>query len=415
MFEKLHPFALALILGFLIGVEREYHDQTAQKTLGVRTFALVALTGALAAWIKTPPLAAVLAGAVFALVLMGYWRQTAGKGRNADPGLTTEVAALITFAMGYVLVNDVRLGVVLGLTTLALLISRDWLHRFVREKLRQQELSAAAILVILFFGISPFLPDHAVDPLGMINPRHLLMLFTLIALLQFTGYAAGRLFGARVGLALSGFLGGLVSSTAVFVGLAQTRRDNIKYEKSVIAHALFALAATLVELGLVIVLANTQLAVQLALPLLVMLSSCSAIAFLLARGEPGHRGSVRVRDPVNFRSVLKLALLLAGLIALVNLAHRLFQDRGLWLVAGISGLFELQGVCLAIALDLQRGAIPMASGTIAILLAIAASFVSKIGIILFTHRDSFGLKVAAILLVVLGAGFGAALLPPAFF
>lgn len=408
MFEKLHPFALSLILGFLIGIEREYHDKTAQKTLGVRTFAFVALSGALAAWVQAPLLAAALAGAVFALVLMGYWRQTAGKGRAADPGLTTEIAALVTFAMGYVLVNDVRLGVVLGLTTLALLISRDWLHRFVREKLRQEELTAAAVLVILFFGVAPFLPDRTVDPLGIINPRHLLMLFTLIALLQFTGYAASRVFGSRAGLAFSGFLGGLVSSTAVFVGLAQTRRDNHHEERPVIAHALLAIAATLLELALVLMLANTVLAMQLALPILAMLSSCIGLALLLSRGKTGQRSSMPVRDPVNFRSVLKLALLLAGLIALVNLAHQIFHDRGLWLVAGISGLFELQGVSLAIALDLQRGVIPIASGMIAVLLAISASFVSKIAIILFTHRDRFGLRLIALLVAVLLAGLGAA-------
>ncbi|HMY10913.1 MAG TPA: DUF4010 domain-containing protein, partial [Turneriella sp.] len=313
MLQEIHPFVLSLILGLLIGVEREHNERGAQKTLGVRTFAFVALAGSLAAWLKNPVLAAVLGIAIFALILLGYWRSTGGHKKNADPGLTTEIAAIVTFCTGYVLIHSVKLGILIGLTTLALLISRGWMHRFVREKLRKQELTAAAVLIILFFGVAPFLPDATIDPLGIVNPRSLLMLFALIALLQFAGYAANRLFGARSGLALSGFLGGFVSSTAVFVALPETRRSNPREEWLVTSHALLAVSATLIQLGLVVTLAEPALAASLALPLLVMVLTSGAIALLLARGNASKGGRTTLRDPVDFRSVLKLALVLGGL------------------------------------------------------------------------------------------------------
>lgn len=410
--QEIHPFALSLILGLLIGVEREHNERGAQKTLGVRTFAFVALAGSLAAWLKNPALAAVLGTAIFALILLGYWRSTGGEKKNADPGLTTEIAAIVTFCTGYVLIHSVKLGILIGLTTLALLISRGWMHRFVREKLRKQELTAAALLIILFFGVAPFLPDATVDPLGIVNPRSLLMLFALIALLQFAGYAANRLFGARSGLALSGFLGGFVSSTAVFVALPETRRSNPNEEWLVTSHALLAVSATLIQLGLVITLAETALAASLAVPLLVMVLTSAAIALLLARGNASKGGRTQLRDPVDFRSVLKLALVLGSLIAMVNLVHRAFDDRGLWLVAGISGLFELQGVSLAIALDLKRGAVSLQASSVAVLVAVAASFVSKLAIVAFAHRDRFGLRLAATLLLVMATGVAVAMLQP---
>ncbi|GAB4432627.1 MAG: MgtC/SapB family protein [Turneriella sp.] len=408
MLHEIHPFALSLILGLLIGVEREHNEKTAQKTLGVRTFAFVALAGSLAAWLKNPPLAAVLAVAIFALILLGYWRSTSGHKQNADPGLTTEIAAIVTFCTGYVLIHSVKLGILIGLTTLALLISRGWIHRFVREKLRKQELTTATVLIILFFGVAPFLPDATIDPWGIVNPRSLLMLFTLIALLQFAGYAANRLFGARSGLALSGFLGGFVSSTAIFIALPETRRANPREDRLVIAHALLAVSATLIQLGLVITLAEKRLALALSLPLLVMNLTSTAIALILARGNDGKGGKTALRDPVEFRSVLKLALVLGGLIALVNLVHRAFDDKGLWLIAAVSGLFELQGVSLAIALDLKRGAISLQASSVAVMVAVAASVVSKLAIVAFAHRDRFGVRLAATLLLVWAAGIAVA-------
>lgn len=414
MLQEIHPFALSLILGLLIGTEREHNERGAQKTLGVRTFAFVALSGSLAAWLTNPALAAVLGLAIFALILLGYWRSTGEGKKHADPGLTTEIAAIVTFCTGYVLNHNIRLGILFGLATLALLISRGWMHRFVREKLRKQELTAAAVLIILFFGVAPFLPDGPVDPLGIVKPRSLLMLFALIALLQFAGYAANRLFGARSGLALSGFLGGFVSSTAVFVALPETRRSNLRDEYLVTSHALLAVSATLIQLGLVVTLAEPALAAALVFPLLAMIVTSAALALLLARGNAGKGGKTTLRDPVDFRSVLKLALVLGGLIAMVNLVHRAFDDWGLWLMAGISGLFELHGVSLAIALDLARGAVSLSASAIAVMMAIVASFISKLGIVAFAHRDSFGVRLSAALALVLASGIAVALLQGAF-
>ncbi len=404
MLEEIHPFALSLILGLLIGVEREQNERGAQKTLGVRTFAFVALAGSLAAWLKNAPLAVAIAVAVFTLILLGYWRSTHGNKKNIDPGLTTEMAAIVTFCTGYVLIHSTKLGILIGLTTLALLISRGWMHEFVREKLRKQELTAAAVLIILFFGVAPFLPDKTIDPLGIFNPRSLLMLFALIALLQFAGYAANRLFGARSGLALSGFLGGFVSSTAIFVALPETRRANPQDDRLITAHALLAVSATLLQLMLVLTLAQAILAKTLALPLFTMVLISGALALLMSRGSAGKGGKTTLAAPVDFQSVLKLALVLGGLIALVNLVHRAFDDRGLYLVAGISGLFELQGVSLAIALDLKRGAASLKASSISVLIAVAASFVSKLSIVALAHRDRFGLRLAALLLLVVTSG-----------
>ncbi len=406
MLDQLHPFALSLIMGLIIGVEREHHHRHSGQPIGVRTFALVALSGTACAYLNMAWLTSVVSGAIFVLVALSYWRTT--ERSSTGVGLTTELAAIVVFCTGYIFYRDTAIGLVTGLSTLALLISRDWLHHFVREKLQQSELQAAAILAIAIFGVVPFLPGRPIDPLGVINPRQLVTLLSLIGMLQFAGYATRRMFGGRAGLALSGFLGGIVSSTAVFLGLKDVLHDHTNSERAVMASALFANAASLSELAIVLGMGSVSLLQAIAPPLGTLIALNLVIAAVLFRRQADTAGEAETGRPLNVLSVLKLGLLVFALVALVNLAHRVLQNTGLWLVAFLSGLFELQGVSLAIALDLSRGTVDVSSARTAVLVAIAAASLSKVGILLLRHRNRFGFILALVLVSTVAAALAVA-------
>lgn len=125
MLEEFHPFALSLILGFLIGVEREYHHKKSAAAFGVRTFPFVALTGTLAAYAHNTYLTVAISAVVFTLIAISYFFTARGRGKTADFGLTTEFAAVIVFCTGFLLVDNARLGSLVGIATLALLVSRE--------------------------------------------------------------------------------------------------------------------------------------------------------------------------------------------------------------------------------------------------------------------------------------------------
>ncbi|MBU6437776.1 MAG: MgtC/SapB family protein, partial [Betaproteobacteria bacterium] len=95
--DALIGFSVALGCGLLIGVERERRKgRGAHRALaGVRTFTLVALSGALLQVLGIDAL--IVAGGllVLALVTVSHWRD-----RSADPGVTTEVALFITYVLG---------------------------------------------------------------------------------------------------------------------------------------------------------------------------------------------------------------------------------------------------------------------------------------------------------------------------
>ena len=96
-------FAISVLLGALIGIEREKRKSEEDDTghvAGLRTFTLLALLGAVAGWLERETSAPwILAAAILgALVIVGYFINA--KPGPDDKGLTTEIAAMVVFLLG---------------------------------------------------------------------------------------------------------------------------------------------------------------------------------------------------------------------------------------------------------------------------------------------------------------------------
>jgi uncharacterized membrane protein (DUF4010 family) len=216
--DVLKPFIVAAIIGLIIGIERERSQYPHTVTMGVRTFTLLALLGTLAHWTSSNVISIVIAVFSFSAVLIGYYRSTQIKVKDAhEIGLTTEISAGFVFCLGYITPQTPLLAAILACFLLVLLTSRETLHRFARQTLKPDEIRAAMVILIILFGILPFLPRQPVDPWGLFNLYKIGTIVLIISLLQFTGYIAIRVFGHRLGIPLVGLFGGFASSTLVFL------------------------------------------------------------------------------------------------------------------------------------------------------------------------------------------------------
>src|SRR4029453_9942994 len=140
-------------------------------------------------------------------------------------GLTTEIAALVVFLLGGLVVYGYRdLAVILGIATSAVLAYKAPLHGLV-ARLSQDDIYAGLKLLIATFIVLPILPDKPIDPWGAINPSKLWWLVILISALSLAGYVASRWLGSHHGTALTGLFGGLASSTAVTLALARRSKE----------------------------------------------------------------------------------------------------------------------------------------------------------------------------------------------
>jgi len=365
----LYDFLIALFIGALVGIEREKKKGLGGDVGlgGIRTFILVAMSGAVAGWLSvqlaSPWIFAASLLIVSALVLAGYVLTV--KAGVASPGLTSEIGALVVFLLGgTVMFGWPALAVGLGIVTAATLAFKEPLHGFV-QKIGREDIYATLKLLIASFIVLPLLPNEPVDPLGALNPYSLWLLVILISALGFVGYVAVRVLGQTRGTAVTGIFGGLVSSTAVTLTFSRRSRDEGGHHpaKGPGSHVFDALAAGIL-LAWVVMFARVVIEVAvvhrpLLGPLMQPMATMAVLAalaggFYLWRGAADTRravadGEVPLTNPFSLTSAIKFALFFAAVLLVVELVKQKLPGQGLYLVAGLAGLTDVDAITLSMA------------------------------------------------------------------
>ncbi len=404
LLDSLQPYAISFLIGIGAGIERERSQTEETSIMGMRTFALIALLGTLAAELAVPALTLGLALFITALVVLGYWRSTQNPS-HADFGLTTEFAAGLVFGLGYLASQDPFLSVILGIVLIATLYFRKRLHWFARDVLRPEEITAAILLAVFVFVVIPFLPNHAVDPWGLLNPRRLAQVVALIAAIEFCGYASERMAGPKMGLLVTGFLGGFASSTAVFLSLAKAVRQDPQKMKSLIGACLLSIVSPLLLFLLIVAATSADLMPAVSPPIIAAAATAALLGILIGSRAPKGAANQNVqRNPLDLRSLTKLGLFIVGLLTLAAIMQNYVGSRGTGLVSFVGGLFELHGVTLATATLHAAQSITDQNAVYALLLAVLASFLSKLIISWMLAPGRFAWVISGLLTFIVSLG-----------
>ncbi len=404
MIEYLRPYIISLVIGFLIGLERERSHGKAAEAIGMRTIVLFALLGTLAAEINTLAITLLLSAFVFGAILLGYFRSTKHK-RKLDVGLTTETAGAVVFCLGYLAFSKPILAAALGVAVLVILFGKERLHKFARQQIKTEELQAAITIVFIGIAVLPFLPNETIDPWALFNPRRFGMLVLLLALIQFSGYVAIRVFGRRLGIVMLGFFGGLVSSTAVFATIPKMSQDNPALSRSLVTGALFSIIGMLVVFLIVVAMAAPSLISHVIWPVTAMMAVGASSALLVFRPEANTVIS-QPSSPLDIKSVLYLACFIGAMIVLASLAGHFFGTEGISIVSFIGALFEMHGVSLATATLFFENKLDAPEATHILMLVVLASFVSKFVLLWGVVRNVFALWVSVYMVAMIAVGFG---------
>ena len=416
VFETARPFLLALALGLLIGIEREraQADSPAHDPLGSRTFTLLALLGAVAAHVEQASIAVVLAVFSGAIILAGYFRTRLGP-EGSGVGVTTEVAAMATFVLGYLARHEPVLSIMLAVIMIVVLALKPRIHQFAKAGLKQKEVSAGLTFLVIAFVVLPLLPDRYVDPWELFNPARLWLMFVLIAGMSFAGYAGVRVLGPKRGLALAGLVAGLVSSTAATLALAHRSRAG---------EGLTGAAATGIVLANV-VSAATQIAIVAVIyadmlpavvpvigaPVLIGLLGTAAAALFIGRGP--EAGALSIGNPVAFRSSAMLGGVLAVVLVATSAAERWFGTAGVLVTAALGGSFNVRAVTLAVSNLAGTDQLVVRAAVLAILIAFVANMAVKLVLAGWVGGRKLLLVVAPPLLGMVAAAILAFVFAPA--
>jgi len=415
--EILWRLGVALGIGAMIGLERGFAlrgEGEGKRVAGLRTFGLIGLAGGLAAvlgaagesWL--PPVA-LLALAAF-LALGAHHEMLADK----DVGITTLVAALLTFLLGIAAGHGLKAVAAAGAVVVALVLSAKRPLHGLLERLDRDEVLAALKLLVMSLVVLPLLPNQGYGPYGALNPYQLWWMVVLVAGLSSAGYFAIKFLGAKRGLMATALLGGLVSSTAVTVALAQRAKEQPSLAGISAAAALAASAVVPLRLAVVFLVVARGLLPELAWPLGGLLLALLLAAGLLWRRDGGKAGgpAMTLGDPFEIGPALKLGLLLAVIFVLTEALPRWLGEGGLYLLAAIAGLADVDAISLSYASQAGSGAIAHAAAAWGILIAVAVNNLVKAGIGLALGGRAFGLRVAIGLIAANLAGALALLLAP---
>jgi uncharacterized membrane protein (DUF4010 family) len=407
--EMLFRFGIALLIGVLIGLEREYARLKEEVTAfaGVRTFPLIALMGCSAALLTD--LADTWAFGALALLLglfiaIGY----AVDASQGHVGLTSEIAAVVVFVCGALSYWDyLDLAAALAVVTFGFLTLKPQLHTLA-QRVSREDMYATLKFAVVSLIVLPVLPNQTFGPppFDAFNPYKTWLMVVFISGISFLGYVLIKVVGSQRGIGLTGLLGGLVSSTAVTLSFSERSQDHPELARP------FTLAITLawtVMFGRVVVevaVLNRALLKVLWAPMAAAMSAglaCCVYFYLAQRSR--EESDVQVSNPFELGPAIKFGVLYAVILLVAKVAQFYFQDAGVYVASVLAGLTDVDAITLSMAqLSEAQGSVALPTAARAVVLATISNTLVKGGIALSAGSRPLRRALLPPWLLMLGSG-----------
>jgi len=391
-------FGVALLIGILIGMQREYSfhkGEEREHTAGIRTFALISLCGCASAFISDIthsilPLVTVI-GAFGIIFAVTQYADTI----NERSGITGEVSALIALICGIMCYyGQLAIAGALGVMTTLLLSMKPELHGIVK-RMSREDLFATLKFAVITAIVLPILPNRTFgpEPFNQINPFNIWLLVILISGISFIGYILIKVIGPSKGMGLTGLLGGLASSTALTLSCTQQSRQAQTLSKN------FALAITIawtVMFGRIIVIVgilNMPLAERIILPMLIPVVVGLVYCFWLYKkaGRTDKSTEVSFANPFELWPAISFAILVSVILVISKFAQMNWGSSGVLVSSVLAGIADVDAITVSLAqLSLKQGGLDATSAATGIVLAAATNTATK-GLIVIS-MGSAGLR-----------------------
>lgn len=404
-----YRLGIALGIGLLIGIERERRKGrgSVRAEAGMRTFAVVALLGAVTVLLGGELLLAVAICGVAILAAIGYHR-----GLKDDPGMTTEIALILTLLLGALAMREPPLAAALGAGVAILLAARSRMHHFARRVLTEREFNDALVLAAATLVVLPLIPDRHIGPFEAINPHTTWAIVVLMLGIGAAGHIALRALGPRFGLAIAGFASGFVSSTATIGSMGTRARSHPQLLRAAASGAVLSNVATIVLLAVVLAATSLDMLRALALPLICSGTVAAAYGALLMlrntqQPDTGH-------DPgraFSFTTALLFALTITAVVFVSAAIVWWLGAAGLVPAAAVTGFADAHSTAVSVGSLVSAGKITVAEGTLPILLGLTTNTVTKVVIAVTNGGSRYAMQVIPGLLLTIAAAWLGWLLP----
>ncbi len=343
-------FGLAVFLG--LAFEEVYKREDRTSPGGVRTFPMLAVSGAMLYLIEPQHALAFIAGLLaLALWLHAYLR-------NAPPSpnstsLMIPVSNLLGYLIGPVaLTQPPWMVVAVAVIAVILLGTREQLHRLI-EVVPQDELLTAGKFLILTGIILPLVPNHPITAATTLTPYHVWLAVVAVCTLSYMSYLLQKYASPRNAALLPAILGGLCSSTATTVVLAKRQRELGLVHSGLSAGIVAATAVMYVRLGVVIALFNLHLALVLAPALSALFAFGAGLALYEWRRIDGPQHvadlSVPAINPLQIPTAFIFASIFVVISVVTTWIRSAFGQTGVLIMAAAIGAADIDPFVINIA------------------------------------------------------------------
>ncbi|MGD1006050.1 MAG: MgtC/SapB family protein [Ignavibacteriaceae bacterium] len=343
-------FIVALALGFLIGLERESAgiDRKGKIFAGVRTFTLISLFGFGCGWLQHLNITFALPAGLLvigALVLTEYL----GKLKEGRLGGTSEIATLLTFVIGALaLLADVWISMALGIIATLLLSEKSELENYV-DKLNKFEFLAVLKFLLITIIIFPALPNKDYTQFNL-NPAHIWQIVMMVSTIGFVGYFLMKKLGDKLGLWLSGLLGGLVSSTAVCIAVGRIAEKDPAQGKNALQASILACSVMYLRILVIIWIVNSSILYLLwwKLVFLALTGFILAFTFKFKNPQPLENSDSTLQNPFEIKPALIFAALFVFLTIITVWVKNYLGSIGLLVLSAIVGVTDIDPFILSL-------------------------------------------------------------------
>jgi len=343
-------FLVAIALGFLVGLERESrgNELASKLTAGVRTYTLISLFGFGCAWLYRLEVQFIIPVGIIVIgtmILAGYLV----KQKSGAIGWTSEIAALLTFLVGILsLLADIWIPMALGIFTTLLLSEKSQLEQYI-EKLDKSEFLAVVKFLLVTLIILPALPDKDYTQYSL-NPYRIWQIVILISSIGFVGYFLMKKFGDKVGLWLSGLMGGIVSSTAVSIAMGNIAKNNESLARRAFQATILASSVMYLRILVLIYFINSSVAFDIWWKLFILFLCGLILAFIAHDKNEVLKASPisSIQNPFEIRPAVIFASLFVILSVVTIWVKQFWGESGLIGLSLIVGVTDIDPFILSI-------------------------------------------------------------------
>lgn len=357
-FVNLEPwwrFAAALLIGALVGLEREFVQQRSgeQEFGGIRTFSLMALLGAVAAYL-TEDFGFIVFVAVYLGMILLLWASNLSTAvRGIEEGITSEIAALLVPLLGAMMIWDqAAVAGALGVITALILALKPRLHDLAR-RMSVADLRATLEFALISAVILPLLPNTGFGPFGVLNPFQIWLLVVFVSGIGFFGYVLMKVLGTEQGIGITGLLGGLVSSTATTVSFAGRSKAHQQLSATLARGILLASSVMFPRVLVEVAVVNSSLFPRVIAPVGAMFAASVFVFIFLWRGtgdgEKDEPGQVELSNPLRLQTAVTFGLVFAFVLVAVRAANEYFGSAGVYVASLLTGITDVDSITLSVS------------------------------------------------------------------